>query len=65
MGRDMRLSSQEIADGLIHSLAGSGVDVVDIGLAGTEEVYHAVISGAEKGLRAVHSDNRQPQPGGI
>jgi len=43
VGRDMRLSSQDIADGLIDSLAGNGVDVVDIGLAG-------VISGAEKGV---------------
>ena len=50
IGRDMRLSSPEIAAGLAETLTGSGVDVVDIGLAGTEEVYHAVFSGAERGV---------------
>lgn len=50
VGRDMRLSSREIADGLAETLTTCGVDVVDIGLAGTEEVYHAVISGADQGV---------------
>lgn len=50
VGRDMRLSSPEIGAGLIETLTVGGVDVVDIGLAGTEEVYHAVISRAEQGV---------------
>ena len=39
LGRDMRLTSPEFAAGLTETLTGCGVDVVDIGLAGTEEVY--------------------------
>jgi len=50
VGRDMRLTSPEIAGVLIDSLASSGVDVLDIGLAGTEEVYHAVFSGEQAGV---------------
>ncbi len=44
IGRDVRLSSTEIAEALSHGLNDSGVDVVDIGLCGTEEVYHATFS---------------------
>ncbi len=41
VGRDMRLSSNELADALIRGLNYAGVDAVDIGLCGTELVYHA------------------------
>jgi len=41
VGRDMRLSSDELADALIRGLNYAGVDAVDIGLCGTELVYHA------------------------
>jgi phosphomannomutase/phosphomannomutase/phosphoglucomutase len=44
IGRDIRLSSAEIAEALSHGLNDSGVDVLDIGLCGTEEVYHATFS---------------------
>ncbi|MDP3051301.1 MAG: phosphomannomutase, partial [Eubacteriales bacterium] len=37
----MRLSSPEISEALIEGLNLSGVDVVDIGLCGTEMVYYA------------------------
>jgi phosphomannomutase len=50
IGRDIRLSSPGIAAGLAESLTACGVDVVDIGQAGTEEVYHAVFSGAGNGV---------------
>ena len=50
VGRDMRLTSPEFAAGLTETLTGCGVDVVDIGLAGTEEVYHAVLSGGSSGV---------------
>lgn len=50
IGRDMRLTSPEIADVLAKILTAEGVDVVDIGLAGTEEVYHAVFSGEISGV---------------
>lgn len=41
VGRDMRLSSQELADALIRGLNYAGIDTIDIGLCGTELVYHA------------------------
>ena len=41
VGRDIRLSSVELADAVIRGLVDSGVDVVDIGLCGTEGVYFA------------------------
>ena len=42
VGRDMRLSSPAMAAAVIEGAADGGVDVLDIGLVGTEMVYHAV-----------------------
>jgi phosphomannomutase len=42
VGRDMRLSSPSMAAAVIEGAADGGVDVLDIGLVGTEMVYHAV-----------------------
>lgn len=50
VGRDMRLSSPELAATVISRLTDFGVDVLDIGLCGTEEVYHAVFSGEKNGI---------------
>lgn len=50
VARDMRLSSPEIAGALTEMLVRVGVNVLDIGLAGTEEMYHAVFSGEEHGV---------------
>lgn len=41
IGYDIRLESPEIAKGVIQGLVDSGVDIIDIGLCGTEEVYFA------------------------
>ena len=41
VGHDIRLSSPEIAGALTDGLTASGVDVVDIGRCGTEQVYFA------------------------
>ena len=41
VGHDMRLSSRALTDALIAGLIQGGVDVYDIGLCGTEEVYFA------------------------
>ena len=41
IGRDMRLSSEEIADAVAAGLVDAGVNVLDIGLCGTEMVYFA------------------------
>ncbi len=50
IGRDMRLTSPLLAESIIEGLLDHGVDVIDIGLCGTEEVYHAVFSGAGAGV---------------
>jgi phosphomannomutase len=42
VGRDMRLSSPSMAAAVIEGAADGGADVLDIGLVGTEMVYHAV-----------------------
>lgn len=42
VGNDIRLSGAEIKAGLIEGLTDAGVNVIDIGLCGTEEVYFAV-----------------------
>jgi phosphomannomutase/phosphoglucomutase len=41
IGYDIRLESPEIAKELMQGLVDSGVDIIDIGLCGTEEVYFA------------------------
>ena len=42
VGRDMRLSSPTMARAVIEGAADGGADVIDIGLVGTEMLYHAV-----------------------
>lgn len=50
IGRDMRLSSPSIAETLTGALTARGVDVEDIGLCGTEEMYFAVFNGEQRGV---------------
>jgi phosphomannomutase len=61
VGRDMRLSSDSIAGALIDGLLDSGVDVVDIGLCGTEQVYFATFhlesEGVDGGIIVTASHN--------
>jgi phosphomannomutase len=42
VGRDMRLSSPQVAGALIRGITDQGVDVVDLGLTTTDELYFAV-----------------------
>ncbi|HEU5264178.1 MAG TPA: phosphomannomutase/phosphoglucomutase [Gaiellaceae bacterium] len=42
VGRDMRLSSPSMSRAAIDGCADGGADVVDLGLVGTEMLYHAV-----------------------
>ena len=44
VGWDCRLSSPGLAAALAGGLADGGVDVLELGLCGTEQVYHAVFS---------------------
>jgi phosphomannomutase len=42
VGRDMRLSSDELFDSLVRGITDAGVDVVDLGLISTDGLYFAV-----------------------
>jgi phosphomannomutase len=44
VGRDVRISSEDLCMALSEGIMDSGVDVFDIGLCGTEEVYFAVFN---------------------
>ncbi len=44
VGRDVRLSSESLTKALAKGLCQGGADVLDIGLCGTEEIYHATFS---------------------
>jgi len=50
IGRDMRLTSPLLAETITAGLRKQGVDIVDIGLCGTEEVYQAVFGGVDAGI---------------
>ncbi|WP_136807939.1 phosphomannomutase [Desulfosediminicola flagellatus] len=58
---DIRLSSLGLATALISGLVESGVDVVNLGLCGTEEIYHAAFSmendGVDGGIIVTASHN--------
>ena len=49
VGRDVRLSSAALCAALAKGLAEGGTDVVDIGICGTEEIYHATFAGGFDG----------------
>ncbi len=58
VGHDIRLTSPVLSAALARGLVASGVDVVDIGLVGTEEVYHATFSLAlDGGIMVTASHN--------
>jgi phosphomannomutase len=58
VGRDVRESSPGLQAALIQGLRDEGVDVIDIGLCGTEEVYFATDHfGAGGGLMVTASHN--------
>jgi phosphomannomutase len=50
VGHDIRLSSPELTKALVEGLIESGVDVLHLGLCGTEEIYHAAFSLEDQGL---------------
>lgn len=50
VGRDIRLSSEDLVQALTSGLRDMGVDVLDLGLCGTEEIYHAAFSMENQGV---------------
>ncbi len=58
LGQDVRLSSKELSDALALGLESEGVEVHDIGLCGTEEVYFATFHyGYDGGIMTTASHN--------
>jgi|SRR5579863_297867 len=58
VGRDSRLTSPELAAAVARGVIDGGADVLDIGLCGTEEVYHAAFSqGLGGGIMVTASHN--------
>ncbi|MBU3028840.1 phosphomannomutase [Paracoccus marinaquae] len=58
VGRDSRESSPELAAALIEGLTDGGADVLDLGLAGTEEVYfHTGFHDTDGGIEVTASHN--------
>jgi len=58
VGRDMRLSSAELTDAVVRGLTEAGVEVLDIGLCGTEMVYFATTHlNADGGIMITASHN--------
>jgi phosphomannomutase len=50
LGHDIRLSSQELTEAVAQGLNEMGVDVLHLGLCGTEEIYHGAFSLANQGI---------------
>ena len=58
VGRDMRVSSDELAESLMRGINDSGVDAVDLGLTSTDGLYFAVgKSGYDGGVMVTASHN--------
>ncbi|MFL2546369.1 MAG: phosphomannomutase [Candidatus Rariloculaceae bacterium] len=65
VGRDIRLSSGGLADAVIQGLVDSGVDVVDIGIGGTELVYFATFHDELDGGIMVTASHNPPDFNGM
>jgi phosphomannomutase len=65
VGRDIRLSSPAISEALIKGLTESGVDVLDIGLCGTEMIYFAVPHFSLDGGIMITASHNPPDYNGI
>lgn len=58
LGRDIRASSEELAAAVGRGLRDEGVEVLDLGLCGTEEMYFATTHfGADGGIEVTASHN--------
>jgi phosphomannomutase len=65
VGRDIRLSSGELAAALKAGLTDSGCDVLDIGLCGTEGVYFATFAEKLDGGIMVTASHNPPDYNGL
>ncbi len=65
VGRDIRLSSEQLGKALEEGLLDSGVDVYDIGLCGTEVVYFATFAQSMDGGIMVTASHNPPDYNGM
>jgi phosphomannomutase len=65
VGRDIRLTSSQFATELIRGLTDAGVDVLDIGLCGTEGVYFATFAWKLDGGIMVTASHNPPDYNGL
>ncbi len=65
VGRDIRLTSDVFAKELIRGLTDAGVDVLDIGLCGTEGVYFATFAWKLDGGVMVTASHNPPDYNGL
>lgn len=58
VGRDCRASSEALMAAVVEGVLSAGADVLDLGLCGTEEMYHATAHfGADGGIEVTASHN--------
>lgn len=65
IGRDIRLSSAEMAAALAEGITAGGADVYDIGLCGTEEVYFATFHERMDGGIMITASHNPPDYNGL
>lgn len=65
VGRDCRVSSQEIHDALVRGITDSGADVCDIGLSSTPMVYFATANYGFKASVQITASHNAPEYNGL
>ena len=65
LGRDNRLSSDELAEAVARGLAASGVDVIDVGTVPTPVLYYAAVHFATDGALQVTGSHNPPEYNGF
>src|SRR5579862_4772176 len=65
IGRDIRLSGPELYEALAHGFNDAGVDVVDLGMVGTEMVYFATANYGYSGGVMITASHNPPQYNGL